>query len=117
MAATYDGIIRHVASALGGIDKIPGYHYDAPAKCQIPYIVWCEDSAGHMYADDDYAEKYLDGTIDMICRTGDDVAAMADIVEDACRRASIVVDPGDILRDRDSGLTRWTWSWRCSCDG
>ena len=51
-------------------DKV--YHYTAPKNCDVPYIVWAEDSRYDLVADNVHVEAGIEGTIDLFTRQEND---------------------------------------------
>lgn len=88
-------------------DKV--YHYTAPPKTALPYIVWAEDGAEHFRADDKNCEMAYTGTIDLYSKTDGD--HLATKIPEALNRTNAAWYLNSVQYEESTGIIHYEWVW------
>ena len=86
------------------------YHYYAMPGTTPPYIVWMEDGANDLTADNVHAERCYEGTIDLFTKTeGDD---LIQAVPSALEGIGAAYYLNSVQYEEDTGLIHYEWVWQ-----
>lgn len=85
------------------------FHYFKPASVQAPYAVWIEQNDDDLHADDQKAERCLEGIIDFYTLTEGDVRV--DAIESALQSMSSSWNLTAVQYEEDTALIHFSWDW------
>lgn len=85
------------------------FHYHKPANVTAPYAVWIEQNDDDFHADDDRAERCLEGIIDFYTQTEGDVKV--DAIETALQSMSASWSLTGVQYEEDTALIHYSWDW------
>lgn len=85
------------------------YHYHAPPNTAPPYLVWMENGADDLTADNSHAERCLTGTVDLFTRQEGD--PLISSVPTALEQAGAAWYLSSVQYEEDTGLIHYEWAW------
>lgn len=85
------------------------YHYFKPAKVKAPYAVWLEHTDDSFNADNEKAERVLNGIIDYYTQTEND--SNLDLIEGAMNSMSSSWSLVAVQYEEDTMLIHFSWEW------
>ena len=85
------------------------YHYFKPATVQAPYAVWIEQNDNSFNADNEKAERCLEGIIDFYTQTEAD--AKIDEIESALSSMGGSWGLTSVQYEEDTALIHFSWDW------
>lgn len=85
------------------------YHYFAHPNTSPPYMVWAEDSANDLEANNAHAEKAYQGTIDLYTKTESE--PLRESIPQALESIGAAYYLDSVQYESDTGLIHVEWVW------
>lgn len=85
------------------------FHFLAAPNTEAPYIVWAEDGANDLAANNEHAEKVLTGTVDLFTRQEAD--PLISSIPSTMGRIPVAYSLSVVQYEEETGLLHYTWDW------
>lgn len=104
---TWNDKLRRIAQGFGSIGPTV-YHYHR-ARMAFPAIVWAEEDANSLHADNGMGEQSPRGTLDYF--TQDEFDPMIDAIQEKLQELGLAWELLSVQFEADTGLIHYEWSW------
>lgn len=84
------------------------YHYHR-ARMAFPAIVWAEEDANSLHADNGMGEQSPRGTLDYF--TQDEFDPMIDTIQDKLQELGLAWGLNSVQYEADTGVIHYEWTW------
>lgn len=85
------------------------FHFVAAPNTAVPFLVWGEDGATALLAEDRHAETGMTGTVDLFTKA--EAEPLFDGVQDALERSGAAWYLNSVQFEDDTGLIHYEWVW------
>lgn len=85
------------------------WHYTAPPRTQLPYIVWAEDGANHFQSDNKNVETAYTGTIDLYTKTEED--PLMELIPSALNKTGTAWYLNSVQYEEETQIIHYEWVW------
>lgn len=99
--------LRRLAEGFGSIG-VKVYHYHRPLG-SFPAIVWAEESANSLHADNGKGEQSPRGTLDYF--TQDEFDPTIDSIQAKLQELGLAWELLSVQFEEDTGVIHYEWSW------
>lgn len=85
------------------------FHYFASPQTEAPYIVWAEDGANDLVANNGHSEKMLTGTVDLFTR--EEADPLFQSIPEVMDRIPVAYSLTTVQYEEETGLIHYSWDW------
>lgn len=104
---TWNDNLRRLAEAFGSVG-VKVYHYHRPLGL-FPAIVWAEESANSLHADNGMGEQSPRGTLDYFTQSEFDPTV--DTIQAKLQELGLAWELLSVQFEEDTGVIHYEWSW------